>query len=744
MGFSEPQKLHDLLHWWTNPELCVKTSSLPIRQSLHHSNTMVNGQSPSKTRKKETNTAYSGMDAGQANIALDAENNTQNVPDPPVATDHHIHSLPSSLPNSPPSQLRGPTVQFHTGNIHETDLEEYAGAQPSHLVDLSSSKGIVQILMFQPYRLLSKNDPTILARRNLALELGAIVLAKPFLLDSVVASRRLFNTFHNELSLLDIVLASVELAPLAGKGGPVYRLQKEPFWTLWKMLDDLRKRAQSGFELFEPPMPKMPTWGSDGLLAYYLANEFEISGVCYCAEVENYLATLDQYFNFSTNEARPPTEEIREFYNQYCRSISPRIKTENSSPAHLPGFQFYSGTPPSSPKLSITRDKSVNFRKVQPTLAPEDQTEGSDDSEVEDVFFRPTKAARDAFGKSATPSLKLHDTFRPIKFKQDHKSHQQSKHLPQQFSGFGFRIPNGSPTPPANRSSRRSESRIAGRSAVPSEPGSDGDPSSSDDESDRNPRKGSKKPSGNPKDPPKASKQFHRRPNGDGDDLSSSDGDHGGGRRCGLSQGGRKQARKSRESANSEASDDGRYFDLHLKESDIPKWDGDPDTLLRWIQRCNLIAEDGPRARNQLSQIVPRVFTGTAQDWYFSLPLDYQRKIRQNWDSMKQALADFFLSSKWLDKTRTRALQASYRQSGHTREKPSEYFIRKRELLSSVYSFEDTAIISEVMNGAPGSWCTVLDTQKYDNIVDFHGAIVFHEDTLMDLAVTKEDSKLNH
>jgi hypothetical protein len=61
--------------------------------------------------------------------------------------------------------------------------------------------------------------------------------------------------------------------------------------------------------------------------------------------------------------------------------------------------------------------------------------------------------------------------------------------------------------------------------------------------------------------------------------------------------------------------------------------------LLRWIQRCNLIAEDGPRARNQLGQIVPRVFTGTAQDWYFSLPLDYQRKIRQNWDSMKQALA---------------------------------------------------------------------------------------------------------
>jgi hypothetical protein len=133
---------------------------------------------------------------------------------------------------------------------------------------------------------------------------------------------------------------------------------------------------------------------------------------------------------------------------------------------------------------------------------------------------------------------------------------------------------------------------------------------------------------------------------------------------------------------------------------------------LRWVQRCNLIAEDGPKAWRQLGKVVPRAFTGSAQDWYFSLPVDYQQSIRRNWGTMRQALADFFLSSKWLDKTRTKALRASYRQAGHGREKPSEYFIRKRELLNSVYSFEDSSVMSEVMNGAPRSWCTVLDTQK--------------------------------
>ncbi|KAJ6574404.1 hypothetical protein B0H19DRAFT_935317, partial [Mycena capillaripes] len=106
---------------------------------------------------------------------------------------------------------------------------------------------------------------------------------------------------------------------------------------------------------------------------------------------------------------------------------------------------------------------------------------------------------------------------------------------------------------------------------------------------------------------------------------------------------------------------------------------------------------------------------------------------------MRQALADFFLSSKWLDKTRTKALRATYRQQGHGKEKPSEYFIRKRELLNSVYAFEDSAIMSEIMNGAPRSWCTVLDTQKYRDIVEFHGAIVFHEDRLLDLPMNKSE-----
>ncbi|KAJ7336115.1 hypothetical protein DFH08DRAFT_965018 [Mycena albidolilacea] len=200
-----------------------------------------------------------------------------------------------------------------------------------------------------------------------------------------------------------------------------------------------------------------------------------------------------------------------------------------------------------------------------------------------------------------------------------------------------------------------------------------------------------------------------------------------------------KEKKELADDSTDDEGKDGRYFDLRLKDSDVPKWDGNPDTLLRWVQRCNLIGEDGPKAWRQLGKIVPRVLTGTAQDWYFSLPLDYQRAIRKDWNTMRQAIADFFLTSKWLDKTRTKALRASYRQNGHGREKPSEYFIRKRELLTSVYAFEDSAVISEVMNGAPRSWNTVLDTQRFRTVIDFHSAIVFHEDTLMDLPLNKPD-----
>ncbi|KDR81255.1 hypothetical protein GALMADRAFT_60586, partial [Galerina marginata CBS 339.88] len=91
------------------------------------------------------------------------------------------------------------------------------------------------------------------------------------------------------------------------------------------------------------------------------------------------------------------------------------------------------------------------------------------------------------------------------------------------------------------------------------------------------------------------------------------------------------------------------------------------------------------------------------------------------------------MNRKWLDKQKARAVRAYYRESGYGRETPSEYYIRKSELLSTVYTLEDSEMILEVMEGAPANWNTILTTQLYVTVMEFQSAIRFHEDTLMRL-----------
>ncbi len=85
----------------------------------------------------------------------------------------------------------------------------------------------------------------------------------------------------------------------------------------------------------------------------------------------------------------------------------------------------------------------------------------------------------------------------------------------------------------------------------------------------------------------------------------------------------------------------------------------------------------------------------------------------------------------WLDKQKYRALKAHYREAGHSQEKPSEFYIRKSQLLSLVLDLTDSQIIMEVMNSAPSTWTSILTTHLYQSVVEFQTALKFHEDALI-------------
>ena len=83
------------------------------------------------------------------------------------------------------------------------------------------------------------------------------------------------------------------------------------------------------------------------------------------------------------------------------------------------------------------------------------------------------------------------------------------------------------------------------------------------------------------------------------------------------------------------------------------------------------------------SSAVKGMFLG--ETWYYSLPRTYRDQCEKNWDTLRNAIASYFMNRKWLDQMKGKANKAYYREPGLSRETPSQYFIQKYEL-----SFEES------------------------------------------------------
>ncbi|THU94745.1 hypothetical protein K435DRAFT_605858, partial [Dendrothele bispora CBS 962.96] len=165
----------------------------------------------------------------------------------------------------------------------------------------------------------------------------------------------------------------------------------------------------------------------------------------------------------------------------------------------------------------------------------------------------------------------------------------------------------------------------------------------------------------------------------------------------------------------------------------VPTWNGDVNLIVQWKKEVNYIARYSKDIRRQLGSVVPRQLLGNAKTWYYSLPKNYRTRVETDWKHLRTAIVEYFMYCKWAETMRRKANRASYRETGHIRENPSEYYIRKSQLLAIAYDLEDSEIISEVMEGAPAEWSTILTTQSYETAMDFQSAIKYHADTLLDL-----------
>ena len=63
------------------------------------------------------------------------------------------------------------------------------------------------------------------------------------------------------------------------------------------------------------------------------------------------------------------------------------------------------------------------------------------------------------------------------------------------------------------------------------------------------------------------------------------------------------------------------HFNLKLKTDMVPLWDGDENTLARWIAKVGWLADTSLDIFKELGKVVSRRFTKSAKTWYFSIPL---------------------------------------------------------------------------------------------------------------------------
>ncbi|KAJ7652816.1 hypothetical protein DFH06DRAFT_1418481 [Mycena polygramma] len=622
----------------------------------------------------------------------------------------HLSRSRSRTPSSQPTQ---PTTEG--AELDLQPITEFDGpVDDDELSDAAPVEVAVDFPTLRPLGRIGSNTE-VLARRSEALAKGARAIHKGFLLQGLKLSRTVASEeFPKQWELLNRTLKDLQQLTLV-TGDYVYRVQKNNYRVLERVLDTMRRESEPSFTIEGKTQPALPQWGNrDDILDAYRPNDFEILGVCFRVEVENFLMLANKYHDFKTHQPRERDAEIAEAASKiYPSPGNVTVKPEAPStpppaaidpPRPRGGFDLYGAprmvsTPPRIPRhwqsaydesthYPLTRDTSVGFNHnpVLPTGLPRSKRRISELLEpMEPIFERETSGV--------APAME------PEEAEQMHRMNHQDENGPYR---------------PARRVS--TANIYGGHAAYSAQPTgsvplqqpypSAGPPGGDPDDSD---------PDDGPSRPP------NRVPSGPPPRLPSAPPVPSGANIYGP--GGSMEA----------------HFEFKLKAENVPKWDGNVDTIVRWILKVNDLARESRTVWRQLGRIAPRRLEGEAETWYWSLPKTYRVTIEANWDTLRTAFMTYFMNRNWLDRQRSRANQASYREAGHGREKPTQYFIRKTDLLNTVYTLSDSEIILHVMDGAPTLWNTILTTQLYQDVVEFQSAIRFHEEALMKLDAREKE-----
>ena len=513
-------------------------------------------------------------------------------------------------------------------------------------------------------------------RHRQALQLGEAALRRPIYssYDKVVTRKGRKNLFKEEMDILRELLSNLYYFN-DGTNPPGFALQKIILVNLNHRLKLRRNEAEEDLITSGEGIPSLPRWGLHGKAdEFWTGNDFEILGACFRREVENFLAYLAEHHDFTKvkNNKKQDQRVVIQSNVHRKTTINPPVITtiRDLQPAFVEGE-------PESISAYLKRSKPRSNRQ---TVNMNTSMFGHPAQNSSSHAFRELLGVTHSnqTGESKTPEVPTSQkavNSRPGSVRESREGENESDYSHSHKSGSQNVRPRGGGDPG----------------------GSDGD--DSDDGGSKGPRGGPRKlPSqGNPRNNP-----F----------LSNSD----------------DTMNPSTAKPIPEP-----QFDTKLKLDAIPTWDGNPEGLRRWFLKINSLAKRSTTVFKQLGMLVPTRLTGSAEVWYYSQSIETRDRIECDWSTLRAAIGEYYMNRAFLDKQKARANRASYRDTGNGKETPSEYIIRKMELLQFIYNYTDRELINEIMEGAPSYWTPIVTPHLLQDLEQFQLSVKFHEDSLLKL-----------
>ena len=101
---------------------------------------------------------------------------------------------------------------------------------------------------------------------------------------------------------------------------------------------------------------------------------------------------------------------------------------------------------------------------------------------------------------------------------------------------------------------------------------------------------------------------------------------------------------------------------------------------------------------------------------------------------MRDGIRRSFMNRQWMERQKRKANLARFRDSENSQESPSEYYIRKLELLEFVFDYTEQELIFEILNCAPVIWTSLLNPHQFQGLVELQDTIRYYEETLVKLS----------